>query len=135
MSPDRLFGAWRDVGEKVDKITDTIEANDGTRPVVAGMDKNFISSELSFYGSPDDFRSTAGAHLFGQRSLMWAIWFPQRLAVGRDVLMIDFNRKRLMSPRLSEYFEALGDVSMEPVESNGRVIGHFYWRVGRAYRS
>lgn len=135
MSPERLFGAWRDVGDKVDKITDSIEANHGTRPVVAGMDKNFISSELSFYGSPDDYRSTAGAHLFGQRSLMWAIWFPQPLAMGRDVLMIDFNRKRLMSPRLSQYFDALGDVSMEPVESNGRVIGHFYWRVGRAYRS
>jgi dolichol-phosphate mannosyltransferase len=135
MSPERLFGAWRELGWKVDKIADAAEAKNGTRPLIVGMDKNFISSELSFYGSPDDYPSTGGAHLFGQRSLMWAVWFPQSSAIGKDILMIDFNRKRLMSPRLSEYFDRLGDVSVESLESNGRVVGYFYWRVGHAYQS
>jgi dolichol-phosphate mannosyltransferase len=135
MTPDRLFGAWRELGEKVDEITDGVEAENGTRPVVVGMDKNFISSELSFYGSPDDYKSTAGAHLFGQSSLMWAVWFPQPSAIGKDVLMIDFDRRRLMSRRLTKYFDRLGDVSVETLKVNGRVIGYFYWRVGHDYRS
>jgi dolichol-phosphate mannosyltransferase len=135
MSPERLFGDWRELAEKVDKIRDTVEGKNGTRPVVVGMDKNFISSELSFYGSPDDDGSTGGAHLFGQRSLMWAVWFPRLSAVGKDILMIDFDRKRLMSRRLSRYFKTLSDVSMESLEINGRVVGYFYWRVGHAYGS
>lgn len=135
MSPDRLFGAWRELGEKVDAITDRVEIKNGTRPIVVGMDKNFISSELSFYGAPDDYEFTAGAHLFGQPSQMWAVWFPQSAAIGKDVVMIDFNRRRLTSRRLSKHFESLGDVSVETLKNNGRVVGFFYWRVGYAYRS
>jgi dolichol-phosphate mannosyltransferase len=135
MSPERLFGDWRGLAEKVGKIRSMVEVKNGTRPVVVGMDKNFISSELSFYGSINDYGTTGGAHLFGQRSLMWAVWFPPSAALGKDILMIDFDRKRIMSPKLSQYFETLGDVSMESLEHNGRVVGHFYWRVGRAYRS
>jgi dolichol-phosphate mannosyltransferase len=135
MSPDRLFGAWRELGEKVDAITDRLETRNGTTPVIVGMDKNFISSLLSFYGGPDDYEFTAGAHLFGRPSLMWAVWFPRSLAVGKDVVMIDFNRRRLMSRSLSKYFDRLGDVSMETLKNNGRVVGYFYWRVGYGYRS
>jgi dolichol-phosphate mannosyltransferase len=135
MSPERLFGAWSELGKKVDAITDGVEARNGARPVIVGMDKNFISSELSFYGLAEDYPATAGAHLFGQRSLMWAVWFPQGAAVGKNILMIDFDRKRITSPRLLEHFDTLGDVSVEQLENNGRIVGYFYWRVGYAYRS
>jgi dolichol-phosphate mannosyltransferase len=135
MSPERLFGEWRELATKVDKIREAVEIKNGTRPVIVGMDKNFISSELSFYGSANERGPTGGPHLFGQRSLMWAIWFPQPSAVGKDILMIDFDRKRIMSPKLSRYFEKLSEVSMDTLENNGRVIGYFYWRVGHAYRS
>jgi dolichol-phosphate mannosyltransferase len=135
MSPERLFGDWRGLAQKVGKIQRMVEVQNGTRPVVVGMDKNFISSELSFYDSSNDHGPTGGVNLFGQRSLMWAVWFPSSAALGKDILMIDFDRKRVMSPKLSRYFETLGDVSMESLVQNGRVVGYFYWRVGRAYRS
>ena len=135
MSPERLFGDWRELAEQVGKIRNMVEAKNGTRPVVVGMDKNFISSELSFYDSVNHHGNTGGAHLFGQRSLMWAVWFPQMSAVGKDILMIDFDHKRLMSPRLSPHFETLSDISMESLKNNGRIVGYFYWRVGHAYRS
>ena len=134
MSPDRLFGDWRGFAKSVGKIKRMVEMQTGARPVVVGMDKNFISSELSFYDSMNDYGITGGAHLFGHRSLMWAVWFPPSAGLGKDILMIDFDRKRLTSPKLSEYFETLSDVSMENLVHNGRVVGHFYWRVGRAYR-
>jgi dolichol-phosphate mannosyltransferase len=136
MSPERLFGEWRELAEKVGQIRTTVEAKNGSRPIIVGMDKNFISSEISFYDSIDDYApyNTGGSHFFGQRSLMWAIWYPRSAAVGKDFLMIDFDRKRLMSPKLSQYFDTLSDVSTESLKNNGRVVGYFYWRVGHAYR-
>ncbi len=136
MFPERLFGEWRELANKVGQIEASVEAKSGSKPVIVGMDKNFISNELSFYLSTDKDASynTGGVHFFGGRSLMWAIWFPRSAAVGKDVLMIGFDRKRLMSRRLAEYFESLGDVVVERLEYNGRVVGHFYWRVGHVYR-
>jgi hypothetical protein len=41
------------------------------------MDKNFISSELSLrLVDHDGPKNTGGPHFFGNRSLMWAFWFP-----------------------------------------------------------
>jgi dolichol-phosphate mannosyltransferase len=136
MSPERLFGEWRQLADKVAKIRTTVEATSGSKPIIVGMDKNFISSELSFYNSidVDGPYNTGGAHLFGQRSLMWAFWFPKSAAVGKDLLLIDFDRKRLMASSLTRYFETLSDVSRESLENDGRVVGYFYWRVGHSYR-
>jgi len=48
--------------------------------------------------------------------------------------MIDFDRKRLMSPSLASYFETVSDVSTETLKNDGRVVGYFYWRVGHGYK-
>ncbi len=135
MSPERLFGEWRELGDKVARIRTTIEAESGSAPIVVGMDRNFISSELSFYDSNQGggpYR-TGASHLFGQRSLMWSFWFPKSAAVGKDLLMVDFDPKRLSASYLSQYFATLGDISKETLENNGRVVGYFYWRVGHSY--
>jgi dolichol-phosphate mannosyltransferase len=132
MTPGRLFGEWRELAAKVARIETLIEAKTGSKPLIVGMDRNFISSELSFYN--DAAYNTGGPHFFGSRSLMWAFWFPRSRAVGRNFLIIDFDRKRLMSPALAQYFETISDVSTETLENNGRVVGYFYWRVGYRYR-
>ena len=115
MVPERLFGAWRELANKVDRIESAVEAKTGAKPIIVGMDKNFISSELSFYHAGDKGGpfNTGGMHFFGGRSLMWELWFPRSAAVGRDFLLIDFDRKRILSPGLSEHFATLSDVSIE----------------------
>src|SRR5262249_60172233 len=75
-----------------------------------------------------------GAHLVGSRSLMWAFWFPKSVAVGRNVLMVDLDRKRVEDPTLRRYFDSLGPVFEESLQKNGRLVGYFYWRVGYQYR-
>src|SRR5262245_43547411 len=100
------------------------------------MDRNFISSELSFYDfvDHDGTKNMGGAHLFGNRSLMWAFWFPKSVAVGRNVLMVDLDRKRVEDPTLRQYFVSLGPACEESLQKNGRLVGYFYWRVGYQYR-
>lgn len=136
MTADRLFGEWRALANSVETIKKQLELKTGSKPVVVGMDKNFISSELSFYDlvDHDGPKNTGGPHFFGNRSLMWAFWFPRSAAVGRNFLMIDLNRKRLIHPSLPHYFETVSDVFEETLNKDGRVVGHFYWRIGYNYR-
>src|SRR5215467_2065186 len=136
MTADRLFGEWRALANSVETIKKQLEAKTGSKPVVVGMDKNFISSELSFYDPADHDgpKNTGGAHFFGNRSLMWAFWFPRSAAVGRNFLMIDLNRKRLTHSSLPDYFDRVSDVFEETLKKDGRVVGYFYWRVGYNYR-
>jgi dolichol-phosphate mannosyltransferase len=136
MTAGRLFGEWRTLGNNVEKLKRQVELKTGSEPVIAGMDKNFISSELSFYdfADPDGTKNMGGAHLFGRRSLMWAFWFPKSAAVGRNVLMVDLERDSVEDPTLGRYFDSLGPTAKETFKKNGRLVGHFYWRVGYRYR-
>jgi dolichol-phosphate mannosyltransferase len=136
MTADRLFGEWRILAQSVETVERRVKLETGSKPVIVGMDKNFISSELSFYDSidHDGSKNTGGVHFFGSRSLMWAVWFPRSAAVGRDILMIDLNRKSLTFPSLPQYFDTVGDVFEETLTRDGRVVGYFYWRVGYRYR-
>ena len=133
MTPSRLFGEWRALANSVETVKRRVQLETGSKPVIVGMDKNFISSELSFY-DPDGPENTGGAHFFGNRSLMWLFWFPRSTAVGKNVLMIDLDRKQLMQPSLPQYFDSVGDVFEETLKKDGRVVGYFYWRVGYRYR-
>jgi dolichol-phosphate mannosyltransferase len=136
MTGERLFGDWRLLAERVGTIEKLIKVETGSEPIIVGMDKNFISSELSFYCSNRivGTRNIGGVHFFDQPSLMWARWYPRSAAAGKDLLMIDLSRKRLTSPRLAAHFTSLGNISMENLQYNGRVIGTLYWRVGRGYK-
>ena len=135
VSPKHLFAPWRLLGEKVAIIEATIEAETKSEPVIVGMDKNFISSELSFYAfaNHNGMTNTGGPHFFGERSLMWEVWLPGSAVLGRNFLMIDFDRRRLSDPSLSQYFDTTSDVSTEHLERDGRAVGSFYWRVGYRY--
>jgi dolichol-phosphate mannosyltransferase len=136
MTGERLFGEWRLLAERVDTIEKLVKVETGSEPIIVGMDKNFISSELSFYSalSSDGPKQIGGSHLVGRESLMWAFWFPPSAAVGKNLLMIELNRNRLLNPALGDYFEKIGEIHTETLEKYGRVVGRVYWRLGYGYR-
>lgn len=136
MSAKRAFGPWRQLAERVGQLERVLEGKTGTEPLIVGMDKYMISSESSYYDftDRDGPRNTAGPHLFGGRSLMWEYWLPRSAAIGRNLLLIDFDRKRLADPSLARHFDHMSDVSKEILERDGRVVGFFHWRVGYGYR-
>jgi dolichol-phosphate mannosyltransferase len=135
VSPKRLFGPWRQLGDKVERIENAVEAETKSQPIIVGMDKNHISSLLSFYDFVDNDAAwnTGGPHLFGGRSLMWELWLPASKVVGRNFLMVDFDRKRLADPNLSRYFDTTSKVFTDVLDVNDRVVGRFHWRIGYHY--
>ena len=136
MTGERLFGEWRLLAERVGTIEKPVKIETGSEPIIVGMDKNFISSELSFYSpvGSDGPKDIGGSHLVGGESLMWAFWSPRSAAIGRNLLMIDLNRNKLLKPALADYFEKIGEVRTETLKKYGRVVGHIYWRAGYGYR-
>src|ERR1043166_267596 len=135
MTGERLFGEWRLLAERVGTIEKLVKIETGSEPIIVGMDKNFISSELSFYSSvhSDGPKNIGASHLVGGESLMWAFWLPRSAAIGRNLLMIDLNRNKLLKPALADYFEKIGEVRTETLEKYGRVVGRIYWRAGYGY--
>jgi len=136
MTGERLFGEWRLMAERVGTIEKLVKIETGSEPIIVGMDKNFISSELSFYSAVngDGPKNIGGSHLVGGESLMWAFWSPRSAAIGRNLLMIDLNRNKLLKPALADYFEKIGEVRTETLKKYGRVVGRIYWRAGYGYR-
>ncbi len=127
---------WRQLGTQVDAVAGRVERETGHAPLVVGMDRYAIASELAFY-APDRARGvgrTSSGHLFGQVGLMYERWFPPAAEQGRDVLLVAWRREDLGSDRVASAVERMGPVQEGVLSRGSDVIRRFYYRVGYGYR-
>lgn len=128
--------AWEEMACAIEEIDTQLKTEDGEEPIIVGMDKYFISSQHAFYDPKHDgLEETSGRHLFGENSLMWAYWKPMAAAFGKDVVLIAFNHKNLLSAAIDGSFARISGIATQPVEKKGRVVGYFYYRIGYGYRN
>jgi dolichol-phosphate mannosyltransferase len=127
---------WEDLGQQVSAISRQVTRETGSEPLLVGMDRYFTSSELAFYAG--DGRSaaahTAGRNLFGGISLMYDWWFPRNEQVGKDLVLVAFEKADLERDTIRHRLTHADSIKRGDVMRNGRVIRHFYWRVGHDYR-
>jgi dolichol-phosphate mannosyltransferase len=93
---------WRSLGEQVAAIDAEVRTQSGTEPLVVGMDRYAIASEVAFY-SPDRAHAvsqTTSEGLFGGVGLMYERWSPAASEVGRTLLLIGFKPEDLTGPRV-----------------------------------
>ena len=137
----RLLG-WPDAVRNLQAIQKQLPT--GTERVVVGMDKYFIASKLSYYGTPeylgDDQRlQVTGSHLLGGNSLMYSYWNPAENYKGATVTMLSVSREALSDRNTAAYFDKLSPVFAFPVyrEDFGlgrQTIREYYYRTGFGYR-
>ena len=97
---------WRNLGDQVGEIEKALEQQTHQEPLVVGMHRNFISSELAFYDPDrDGAKETAGPHLFGGTSLMYEWWFPKKLQEGRTLLLVSFDADDLTHSSVLRHVE------------------------------
>ncbi len=127
--------AWREMGEEVGRIESAVQAQTGAEPVIVGMDKYWIASEMNFYDASenDTLSEIAGEVLFGGNSLMWDYWLPPAEAVGRDVLLISFDEQRLKNTWVRKHFPRMSDITAVEIKKGDRPVSRFFWRVGYTY--
>ena len=128
--------AWKEFGQSVEEIEDRVESTVGREPVLVGMDKYNLASQIAFYGrdKSDSIHDTVGRGLLGLGSLMFDYWLPEVVEDGRPVIMISLTPEELSDYLLAGRFRELEPVAEHVVYKAGARAGHFYYRVGHGFR-
>ena len=127
--------AWEEMGKEIDRILDDLEKTEGKEPLLIGIDRHFITSEVSFYrgGTPKVMRTTRTERVYGGNGTMYEYWFPQRPAPGSVLMLVSFEKDRLQDARIRKHVEDLGPIREQSVTKRGKPAGGFYYRIGRGY--
>jgi dolichol-phosphate mannosyltransferase len=126
---------WRELGRDVGAIVGDVARRTGTDPLVVGLDRYAIASELAFY-RPDRAEAvtdTSSAHLFGQVGLMYERWFPVSGQRGRELLLIAWNPDALSDPSVGEHVERLDPIRQGLLMRGEQTIRPFYYRVAYGF--
>jgi dolichol-phosphate mannosyltransferase len=129
--------AWRELGSQVDTLAAALQAGHGSAPLVVGMNRYMLSSELAFYRHDpvSAAANTASQHLFGLSGLMYEQWFPVAQQQGRTLLLVALEKGELDDARLLPYVQSLGPVQSAVLRHNGRAISEYFYREADGYRA
>jgi len=126
---------WRELGRDVGAIAGDIARRTGTDPLIVGMDRYAIASELAFY-LPDRAKAvsdTSSAHLFGRVGLMYERWFPAAGQSGRQLLLIAWNPADLSDRVVGEHIERLDPIQQGLLTRDRQPIRPFYYRAASGF--
>jgi len=126
---------WRQLGRRIDRAAQDCRLKFGALPLVVGMDRYGIASELAFY-APNQaaaVKDTSSAHLFGGAGLMYENWFPAKRQRGRTLLLVSLDENSLHARAVKADVETLGPIERGELMRGGHLIREYYYRVARGY--
>jgi dolichol-phosphate mannosyltransferase len=129
--------AWSDLGRQVDGEAAQLRAAGAAQPLVVGMNRYMLASELAFYARDpvQAAQNTASQNLFGPSGLMYEQWFPAHLQEGRTLLLVALDARELDDARLAPQVESLGPVRAGELRRNGHIVAQYFYRTAFGYRS
>lgn len=125
--------AWRDFGAQAASLAEEVRASTGEEPVLIGLDLYNVASQLAFYAAGPDAAHgiSVGRGVLGQPALMYGYWYRPETVGGRPAVLFGFSQRQIENPLLPRSFDGLGEVKRRDVTRDGRVVGHFFYRIGR----
>lgn len=123
---------WRALSLRISDAAARVRAETGSEPLLVGMDRYAIASELEFYGDPA--LETTSGHLFGGMGLMYERWTPPELQEGRTLLLVAWDAGDLTGSAVESHAERWGPVEEDVLSRGGHVIRRFYHRIAYNYR-
>jgi dolichol-phosphate mannosyltransferase len=128
---------WREFSRQVVGTAAAFRKENGADPLIVGMDRYAIASELAFYGAERTHSAveTSSAHLFDGMGLMYERWTPPKSQEGRTLLLIAWDPMDLTGKAVESRAERLGPVEDDVLRRNGQVVRHYYHRLAYNYRS
>ena len=128
---------WRNLSAHILETAEAYRGNTGTEPLIVGMDRYAIASELSFYGGAHTATGlqTANSHLFGGMGLMYGRWLPPKSQDGRNLLLVAFSPGELDDKFIHARVQSLGPIEDDVLMRDGVLIRHYYHRMAFNYRS
>jgi len=129
-----------DIAGQILQLEKQIQRTSGRVPVVVGMDKHYIASQLGFYrekltANGQLLEKTAGRRLFGKDCLMYKFWTKPEEYNGRDMILISRYPDDLKQALVRPYFRNVGHMQDLKNHKKGQIVGRFYYTVASGYRS
>jgi dolichol-phosphate mannosyltransferase len=132
---------WKDLSRQIEQLEDEVEDATHVEPLLVGMDKYNIASELAFYltkhnvakgEAKEGLLYTTGRQVFGMDSLMYHYWFQKSLHdkyLDKDLTLILVTRElhELMNDRIASSGWVIGEVKELKVKKNGIPVGQYYY--------
>jgi dolichol-phosphate mannosyltransferase len=136
------FVEWDDLARQLNGIAREVKDSTGETPLLIGMDKHYIASELAFYTKKLTLADptalpleVGGRNIFGQPSLMYRFWSPAVVAEGRTLILVSRTRSDLEFPEIAAQTEHQGAIGEVTKRRDGQPVGSYYYRVVRGYRT
>jgi dolichol-phosphate mannosyltransferase len=128
---------WRDLSAHVIETANAVGKQAGSAPLIVGMDRYAIASELAFYGGAHAATgfATGNSHLFGGMGLMYGQWLPPKSQDGRNLLLVAWTPGELDDKFIHARVESLGPIEDDVMMRDGILIRHYYHRMAFNYRS
>jgi len=129
--------AWHDLSRRIAAAAAVIRTETGSSPLIVGMDRYAIASELAFYGTEasQSTLQTSSVHLFGGIGLMYERWTPPELQEGRTLLLVAWDPAELTGKEIESHADRWGPVVDDVLRRDGQVVRHYCHRVAYNYRA
>jgi dolichol-phosphate mannosyltransferase len=129
--------AWHDLNRRITAAAAAIRTETGSNPLIVGMDRYAIASELAFYGTDasQSVLQTSSVHLFGGIGLMYERWTPPELQEGRTLLLVAWDPAELTGKEIESHADRWGPVVDDVLQRDGQVVRHYCHRVAYNYRA
>jgi dolichol-phosphate mannosyltransferase len=127
---------WRDLSSRMLDCASQERKLSGKDPLIVGMDRYAIASEIAFYGTRQSGArvETSSSVLFDGVGLMYQRWTPPSSQTGRDLLLVAWDPGELSDALLEPRVERLGPIEREVLQRDGRFVRHYYHRMAYNYR-
>jgi dolichol-phosphate mannosyltransferase len=127
---------WRDLGRQVMAIATASQRQSGEFPVLVGMDRYAIASELAYQGGRvlQTPPLTSSAHLFLGVGLMYEFWTPPSSLAGRTLLLVAFNPDELTGRYVEPRAARFGPIQTINLERDGKAVRTMFYRFAYDYR-
>jgi dolichol-phosphate mannosyltransferase len=128
---------WRDLSARMLDTAAQQPRADGREPLIVGMDRYAIASEIAFYGQKHAGAAveTSNSVLFDGMGLMYERWTPPALQAGRDLLLVAWDPGEISDKTLEPRVERLGPIEQEVLQRDGSFVRHYYHRMAYHYRN
>jgi dolichol-phosphate mannosyltransferase len=119
---------WRDLGRQVTAIADEIRERSGKEPVIAGLDRYELASQLSFYMPARLRPQITSRNLFGESGLMYERWATSLTARDRTLVLVSWDAHDISDEIAAGYAAHLDPPKEGTLTRNGTVIRSFRYR-------
>jgi dolichol-phosphate mannosyltransferase len=126
---------WRDLGRQINALAAELRRQTGREPVIVGMDRYELASQLTFY-APDHGRSvnaTSSRNLFGAEGLMYGRWAASLPIGERPLLLVAWDPHDLADELIARYAATVGPIETGLLSRDGVAIRDFHYRIVKGY--